>query len=529
MRKVYKVLIVDDEEVIRNGINHLINWESLGCKVCATAANGIEGLDIIRTYRPEIVITDLKMPGKNGMELIAEAVKENPRTKFIVLSGYEEFDFAKEVMKYGIKYYLLKPCDEDELVTHLKAIVAELDESEQKDEYLLSVERDLKKMLPQAKEQFLRECVLGNEYSEEELDYYRRLFGIEETTFKIVVLKVEGGGNLKDKFALRNIADDKLGKENIYLSAIIAEEIILLVRPIELSEMTERMQKVKKSFFDFFKRDICIGISNDDTFSHIRQMYTEVQECLKCEFYLEGKIASKRDIVFNNRQTLLDREVYDSIADSVKTGNVDSLKQQLDNFFDIIKTERYEIELVRTYCIELLLNIVRMGRNDETEDRFGSYYKYIQSIGTMDTLGQIRNLLESVALRITARNYEYYTKSHNIMVGKVIDCINKNKDNPKLSLNWVAKEVLFMNENYLGKLFMKETGEKFSQYVVRIRMEKAKELLRSGKNYKMYEIARKIGFEENTQYFSQVFKKYSGVTPSEFAEKYASGPNSAGD
>jgi two-component system response regulator YesN len=121
---VYKVLIVDDEELIRNGINHLINWESLGCKVCATAANGVEGLDMIRTFRPEIVITDLKMPGKNGMELIAEAVTDNPRTKFIVLSGYEEFDFAKEVMKYGIKYYLLKPCDEDELVAHLKSVVA---------------------------------------------------------------------------------------------------------------------------------------------------------------------------------------------------------------------------------------------------------------------------------------------------------------------------------------------------------------------------------------------------------------------
>lgn len=519
---MYKVLIVDDEELIRNGINHLINWESLGCKVCATAANGVEGLDMIRTFRPEIVITDLKMPGKNGMELIAEAVTDNPRTKFIVLSGYEEFDFAKEVMKYGIKYYLLKPCDEDELVAHLKSVVAELDESERQDEYLLNVERDLEKMLPQAKEQFLREFVLGNDYGSEELEHYRRLFGIKETAFKTIVLKIEGGGTLTDKFALRNIAADTLGADSVCLSTIIGEEIILVVKSSELSGLTERMQKVKKTFSDFAKLDICIGISNEDTFENIRKMYTEVQECLKCEFYFEGEIATRRDIVFSSRQNLLDPEIYTAIADSVKTGNIDGLKRQLDSFFEIIKTEKYEIELVRTYCIELLLHIVRMGRRDETEERFGSYYQYIQSIGTMDTLGQISNLLESVAVRIAGSNYEYYTKSHNIMVGKVIDCINQNKDNPKLSLNWVAKEVLFMNENYLGKLFMKETGEKFSQYVVRVRMEKAKELLRSGRSYKMYEIARKVGFEENTQYFSQVFKKYAGVTPAEFAEKYTS-------
>lgn len=511
---MYQVLIVDDEEIIRNGINRAIDWPQYDCQVCAIAKNGLEAMDIIRRMQPEIVITDLKMPGMNGLELIKETRREWPDIQFIILSGYGEFDFAKQAMKYGVKYYILKPCDDQELIVYLQSSIREIREKENRQKYLDRIRADIQKMIPQVKEQFLREMILGAGYTAEDMRYYRNLFGIRQESFKLIVLRPENGCDLTDKFALKNITFDVIRRENICLSTIVANEVILLIRPIRLGELTASLEEVKNNFLRYFKRDVLVGISNENRFACIRQMYQEVQECLKCEFYLDGKIVTKHDsaIVFSSRQAPFSFETYDAIADSVKTGNLENLTAQLDQFFETLQTEKIEIELVKTHCMELFLHIIRLGDPNE----IGDYYRYLWKIGKADTLARIGGLIRPVAVRITRQSYETQTRKHSMIIRTMIECIEKNRDNPKLSLNWLAREVLFMNENYLGKLFLKETGEKFSQYVVKIRMEKAKEMLRDDRNYRMYEITRQIGFEENTQYFSQVFKKYTGLTPSEY-------------
>jgi two-component system, response regulator YesN len=282
---MYNVLIADDERIIREGIRNSIDWESLGLTLCGIAKDGLEAYDLIKSHAPNIVITDIKMPGMDGLELISKVHKEHPEVVFIILSGYGEFEFANKAMKFGVKHYLLKPCDEDEILPVLQNVLSELKEKEEKD-----------------------------------------------------------------------------------------------------------------TLYKHFKRHITSGIGNDNELKDISQVYLEVQERLKGEAF--------------------------------------SGEQNYDKYSKIIKT--------------------------------------------------------------------------------VIDCVRDNIGNPQLSLNWIAKDVLYMNENYLGKLFHKETNKKFSHYVAQVRMEKAKELIERDRDFKIYEITEQVGFESNTQYFSQVFKKYTGYTPSEY-------------
>lgn len=279
---MYNVLIVDDERIIREGIRNSLDWESYGLSVCGDAKDGLEAYELIKTYVPKIVITDIKMPGMDGLELISRVHKEFPEIIFIILSGYGEFELANKAMKFGVKHYLLKPCDEDEILPVLQNVLAELNEKEKKE------------------------------------------------------------------------------------------------------------QVIKKIFSKYFKHHAAIGVSNDNEFKDISEMYLEVEERSKYE----------------------------------------------DKYSKVIKT--------------------------------------------------------------------------------VIEYVYDNIGNPQLSLSKIAKEVLYMNENYLGKLFYKETNKKFSHFVTQVRMEKAKELIESDKDFKIYEITEQIGFENNTQYFSQVFKKYTGYTPSEY-------------
>ena len=517
---MYKVLIVDDERIIREGIGNSIDWENYGFSLCGMAENGIAAYENIVHDVPDVVITDIKMPGMDGLELISKVHSEYPQIIFIILSGYGEFEFANRAMKYGVKYYLLKPCDEDEIIKIIKKIAIEKKEEEKKDKFLTDINENLKKVLPQVGEQFLRDFIMGVNYSKLELEYFLRLFDINETKFKLIVLKMENDINavntrdVIDKFALKNISYDILGQSTVYLSTIVDNNILLLIKSIDLAILTDLLSKIKDTFNKYFKNDICIGVSNENSFESIQKMYLEVQECLKCEFYLgDNKIITEKVIEFNNsRENLNDSTYNEIIAVSVKTGNIESLNSQLDSFFHIIYQEKLEIEMAKNYCIEIFLIILRQGDSKEVS----SYTKGLYEIQDKSTLKQISVYIKDIANQIAKKNYENNTENYGAIISTVINCVNNNIQNYELSLTWIAKTVLFINENYLGKLFYKHTNEKFSRYVVRLRMEKAKELINSKKDYKIYEITERIGLGDNTQYFSQVFKKYTGYTPSEY-------------
>lgn len=131
---MYKILLIDDEEIVRKGISSLINWEVYGYTLIGAAKNGQEGYDIILRERPQVVITDLKMPMLDGLELIAKINVELPETVFIILSGYGEFELAQEAMRYGVRYYLLKPCNEQEIIGVLQQIRQEFGQNRRETE-----------------------------------------------------------------------------------------------------------------------------------------------------------------------------------------------------------------------------------------------------------------------------------------------------------------------------------------------------------------------------------------------------------
>lgn len=512
-KQMYKVLIVDDERIIREGIKNGIPWENYNIGDCATAENGIEAYDAIMTQTPDIVITDIKMPGMDGLELISKVYEKYPSIIFILLSGYGEFKYAHEAMKFGVKHYLLKPCNEEEIENILEEVLLEFKEKEKKEKFLKDMDYNLKKVLPEVKDQFLRNFVLEGGYSEAELNYFLKLFKIQEDKFKLVILKLNNKCDLTEKFALKNIAYEVIREDQVYLSTLLEDSLLLLIKAIELDELMNLLLFIKDTFMKFFKSEISIAVSNDECFKNIRKMYLELQECLKCEFYLgEGKILTRKSIVFNQDAENFNVTVSNGVIEAAKSGNIDELNSHLEAFFHILEQKKLEIELAKNYCVELFLGVIRQSSTDKMKN----YTNGIGEIQAMNTLASIYSYVKHIANEITKENFDRNNERYGMIINTILKCVDKNIQNPKLSLNWIAKEVLFMNENYLGKLFHKSTNEKFSQYVMKIRMEKAKELIKDNVDYKIYEITEQIGFEDNTQYFSQVFKKFTGYTPSQY-------------
>lgn len=509
-----KLLIVDDERIIREGLSHALEWEKYGYTLCGSAENGEEALDIIRKEKPDLVLCDVKMPGMDGIGLISCVRSEMPDVHFVILSGYSEFGFAKKAMQFGVHDYLLKPCDESEIIQVLKKVRQGIERQQEEENRLRQITDHLRKVLPQVREQFLRDMVAGVSYSGEELQYYLQLFGITERFVRLVVLRIGQGCGLNEKIVLHNMAQEVLTDGRLCLSTILPDEVLLVTPAMELSELSELMVQAKGKFTEYYDTRFSIGISNSETVENLRKMYVDVQECLKCEFYLgEGSIITGKQFEFSPGEDMADLDgLIAEIAMCVRSGNLKDMDTLIDRFFHVIETSRLEITIAKTYCTELFLNIIRQA----APDRISEYAKEVAKISGFDMLAQITEHVHTVASQIADANYHYNIGRYSVIIRTIMQCVADNIANPELSLSWIARDVLYMNENYLGKLFFKETGEKFSQYVTNIRMQKAKELIRQKKDYKIYEISNMTGFADNTQYFSQVFKKAFGKTPSEF-------------
>lgn len=389
---MYSVLLVDDERIITEGMSKVIDWESIGTTLIGTARNGIEAFQFIEEKKPDIVISDIKMPGMNGLELVSKVYKLYPDTKFILLSGFGEFEYAKQAMECGVKHYLLKPCNENAIAKALQEVCAELDQQKVRLQLVENMKKTIETVLPYAKESFLKEAVT-NGLKEEDLSYYQNLFqmDLQHVTVRLVLLQIKGVLGNEQVNGMKKMIE-KILKTNVFCCVIEKFILVLIEDRFAYNDLQQLMKRVKEAFFQKYGTDCSIVISDPGKIKDVNQLYKQAA------------------FLFDNR----------------------------------------------------------------------------------------------------------HKNKYSAVIKKVLDIIDENLGDQHLTLQWVAKEMLYMNADYLGKLFKKEVGEKFSNYLTRIRIEKAIEMIEKEKDLKIFELAEKVGFGNNPQYFGQVFKKYTGMTPSEY-------------
>ena len=228
---------------------------------------------------------------------------------------------------------------------------------------------------------------------------------------------------------------------------------------------------------------------------------------LVCEILYEN------DIKINENAVSVQAE-YGAIEHAVKTGDMEKLKMLLSGFFKTLEKAMPTPAVAKTYCLELYVCIIRCCSVEKIE----KYMKGIVSVQAAKKLSDIKSFIEQNGFEIAKANAPESNKIYSSLIRDTINIIDENIENENLSLRWLAGTILYTNVDYLGKLFKKETGKNFSHYVMEKRMEMAKDLIIEGKKDRIYEVAEKVGYGSNSQYFSQVFKKYTGVTPLEYRE-----------
>jgi two-component system response regulator YesN len=512
---MYKVLLVDDERMILEGISSIVDWPSVDTQLVGTARNGIEAYAFVCEHAPDIIISDIRMPGMDGLQLVAKVKETHPSTRFIMLSGFDEFEYAQFAMQYGVKHYLLKPCNENNILKALGDITAEYKQEESKEGFIQSMKANLRKVLPHVKEQFLKEFVTNKSYGSRDWDYYQDLFGLQVSGKKVRLLlfRLEDKFEYEHLFAVKNIAEDILDEP--LLSSTIAEQILILTQDQDdMERLQEQIEEVRRIFMLYYKIDTTVALSEAGVIVEARRLYLQALDCLSHRFYLgEGGLITMRDILDAALPSKVDF-VYDDdrILFPIRAGNWEEAEASIDAFHELLVNSRLDIQTTKSYVIQIFISMTRLC----SEQQMNVYMGLIAQISQLETLQASIQMLKQIASEITHVIFEQNKNKHSQVVQKVIDIVNTELANAELSLNWVAHQMLYMNPDYLGKLFKKETGERFSNYVVTVRIKKAMELIKHNDDVKMFELAEQLGFGDNPQYFSQVFKKIAGCAPSEY-------------
>jgi len=236
-------------------------------------------------------------------------------------------------------------------------------------------------------------------------------------------------------------------------------------------------------------------------------------EYLEYRFYLgEGSIITKNDVLDDEMPELAINFDYQRLGLLIRSGNVDAVEKEINNFFSRLNRYKSKLDMVRTLCMELYISIIRQGNPQNLSD----YMKRIPELQQIDTLSKMFVFISSTAKEIAEANYKKTVQKNSKVIQKVLKVIEYNIADEELSLSKIADKIVYMNVDYLGKLFKKEVGENFSQYLINARIEKAKKLLSQDHYSKISDIAHKVGYGNNPQYFGQVFKKVTGYTPSEY-------------
>jgi two-component system, response regulator YesN len=501
---MYNVFLVDDEPFIIEGMKSIIDWEDYGLNIIGEAYDGQQALNLLQDKECHILLTDIMMPGMNGLELIQTLKKAHSNIRYIVLSGYQEFEYVKKGISLGIENYLLKPIDEEELISTLRNTIEKLDKSkhEEEDGYVLrdnAIWRWLNQEMSnqelwQRLEMYdidhfhgdMQLAILQVEFSDGHtvqcISYFRKwiessfhCFCVVSPDHKFILIWLNKGVDQVKEY-LEQLQNDLSEKENV------VDYFIALGPPASSS----------KEIFDSFQRTKDIA--------EFRLFFPESSRVITDQ--LDKEFAESSKII----QTFNFRDLVKYVLDANKHEVEKWIHSAFYNFKENISTETSK--LVRGFAIELMIKIKNsVGFSDDLTKSAEIVKMILEADTIVDLKKVVMDFVSGLIDQINNRN-----ENMSPIVQSVLKYIHEHY-HEELSLKTLSQR-FHVNAVYLGQRFQKEVGSVFSDYINQLRIEKAKIMLKES-HLKAGEIGKRVGYTDPTYFYKQ-FKKYVGLTPTEW-------------
>lgn len=532
---MYKAILVDDEALIRDAISSTIQWENYGFNLTATCQNAKEAVEILESNTPDLVITDICMPFMDGLELSKYIYENFPQVIVIIISGYNDFEYAKQAVRYQVQEYLLKPLTAAEFSDILTKVKKSLDKKNKEQKYLEKIKHSYTENLSTLKNQFLAGLIadisMPADYISEKLDEFQP--NLKGPYYVCAILNTckdsmeENSSETLSAFSVYTMAkdiitsvglgeifQDSANRLIIYFSSKTAE------KTFEIAEST--CHEIHWKAMDLLGIELNITIGKPVYSLHKLPQSYQSADALMDNFFLTGgnQILKYSDFIQDIDDSSFNRiEWTNKILDFIKTDKKDELDFVLEQFIQTLRKNHVTKSKAILYIQSVVLSIMNFLDNTifYSEDIFNKEQRLFDGLSEMEHLSDmgkaLNNFCTTVSKAIHSKHEDYHHKQAMI----ALDFIENNYSQCDLSLADVCAH-LSISTSRFSTIFKAGTGETFVEALTRIRMEHAKDLL-IHTSLKTYEIAEKIGFTD-PHYFSIAFKKYTKMTPTEYIKAH---------
>lgn len=533
---LYKVLIADDEVNVCMLIKKLINWESLGLEVINIVHNAVEAFECIEKQQPDIVISDIRMPGYDGLVLVQKSLELPKKPEFIIISGYKYFEYAHRALSMGVEHYLLKPIDKVELEKSLSRIIEKMESSKQKDDEKKQLKEEIYTSRKTMKKHFLTSIMKydGQTVNERELKdefHYNFNNGCFQAIFAKVDFPIQGIGELNGLLPIvEDVLDGILKTSGYeYINSTMKSGIVSVIN-FDISEkknvedMYNRLlEQLMYEMNKFHLFSITIGVGEIvSSISSVKLTVNGATDAVKCRIKKGvNRIIYNEHLTYNkvDFKQILNENENRKIMNSIEIMDFPALHSLIEEKVSILqKTPFYSpvsvfdlCEMIENQIIKALIQIdadekmiIRIQEEFEVamdmclkEEALNRECKKIVS-ECIEQLVQDKKNKSQLPVRV-AKQYIQDNYKKQLMLEDVADATN-------------------LSPAYLSTIFKKELGISFTDYLISCRMEKAKELLKSTDD-SIVVIAEQVGYLDS-RYFSKIFFKVVGLKPSVYRKLY---------
>lgn len=536
---MYKILLVDDEILVRDAIRENIDWGKLDCELIGDCENGKQAVEFVKTHEVDIVLTDILMPYMDGMELSHFLHDNYPDVLIVIFSGFGEFEYAKKAIQYNVSEYMLKPVTAMELTKVIENMKEKLDsrkKEQRKMESLTQVSQDYHKNANVIRSKALDCLVKCTREVQVSLDELERMgITFQAASYRVAVFDIDTYSEMyqmdMDKqqesalmaFVLFNVGDEIVVREKAGVVYQEGNNRVCIIfagnRTKEFSENIHRIcHEIQKKVKEVIGLETSIGIG-----SWVRSPYELIYSYRLAAKAIDYRYLLGGNLLFDMEEKKTDNSIFlindlETLTEAIKSGDRRLMEETLGQ----IETEIKSALVEKSYACIYLQQVIRAIGNtcqsliEEPEKIIAQREALLKAVTEQRTFSQAVALVEKYAQEVFDELQELNSSSGQRQGMLAMDYIQKNYMDPCLSLNSICS-YLNISTSYFSTIFKEMTGETFIEVLTRVRMEKAKELLENT-TMKNYEIAEKVGFSD-PHYFGISFKKITGKTPTEYARE----------
>lgn len=536
---MYRILLVDDEILVRDAIRENIDWAAMDCELAGDCENGRQAAEFVKSHPVDIVLTDICMPYMDGMELAHFLHDNYPDIVIVIFSGFGEFEYAKKAIQYNVSEYMLKPITAMELRKVIENMKIQVDQKRNEKERLENLQKtseDYRKNALMIRSKAMEALVNGTQDVNESLEELARMnIHLDSPSYRVAIFDMDLYADLENldteqrqesalmAFVLFNVSDEIVQEAKAGFAYQEGSNRVCILfagnRSREFAIRTREIcREIQKKVKELIGIEVSVGIGKwVRVYNDLCLSYQQAQKVTQCRYLLGGCLL----IDMEEQETDQKVSIHDDLQiliQSLKFGKRERMEACLNGMEQAI--QKALVEKSRA-CIHLQQIIRAAGSayesvSSDTIQVIKRREELLQKVTEQKFFCQAMEIVRGYAREVFEQLQEMNSSSGQRQAALAVDYIQKNYMDPELSLNSICS-YLNISTSYFSTIFKELTGETFTEVLIRTRMERAKQLLENT-TLKNYEIAEKVGFSD-PHYFGISFKKMTGKTPTEYARE----------